>query len=127
MFDETIALEVHPREPVGALRVPARDPHEVVLHAECLGVHRDAVRDDDRDRPQHELAEHHVMHDPAAERGVAPGQPVGELRGAEGLQRPVGDVDAGERTRDRFEQVCLHVVQTVFRRDHGRDAPPRRT
>ncbi len=66
MFDEAIALEIHPRQPVRTLGIPARDAHEVVLHAERLGVCRDAVRDDDGYRAQHELAEHHVMHDPTA-------------------------------------------------------------
>ena len=74
VLDEAVALEIHPRQPVGTLRVPARDAHEVVLHAERLGVLRDAVRDDDRYRPQHELAEHHVMHDPLAVAEVAPGR-----------------------------------------------------
>ena len=91
VFDEAVALEIHPRQPVRALRVPARDAHEVVLHAERVGVLRDAVRDDDRDRSQHELAEHHVMDDPLAVAEVARRQHVGELVGPERLERPVVD------------------------------------
>ena len=91
VLDEAVALQVHPRQPVRALRVAAGDPHEVVLHAERLGVLRDAVRDHDRDRSQHELAEHHVMDDPLAVVEVAPGQHVGELVGPERLERAVVD------------------------------------
>ena len=123
VLDEAVALEIHPRQPVRALRVPARDAHEVVLHAERLGVLRDPVRDDGRDRPQHELAEHHVMDDPLAVGQVAPGQHVGELVGPERLERPVVDRDAGERARDRLEQVGLHVGEAGLRR-HGRRDPP---
>ena len=121
MLDEAAALEVHPRQPVRALRVAARDAHEVVLHAERLGVLRDAVRDHGRDRPQHELAEHHVVHDPLAVVEVAPGQDVGELLGPERLERPVVDRDSGERARDRLEQVGLHVGEARLGRDRRRD------
>ena len=123
MFDEAVALEIHPREPVRTLRVPARDAHEVVLHAEHLGVRRDAVRDDDRYRPQDELAEHHVMHDPLAVAEVAPGEDVREFLRPERLERPVVDRDARERARDRLEQVRLHVGETALRRDSRRDSP----
>ena len=92
MFDEAAALQVHPREAVRALRVATGDAHEVVLDAERLGVLRDAVRDDDRDRPQHELAEHHVVHDALAVGDVAAGEHVGELVGPERLERAVVDV-----------------------------------
>ena len=123
MVDETVALEIHPRQPVGTLRIPARDAHEVVRHAERLRVRRDAVRDDDRYRPQHELAEHHVMDDPPAVAEVAPGQDVREFLRPERLERPIVDRDSRERARDRFEQVRLHVGETALRRDRRRDAP----
>ena len=122
MLDETVPLEIHPRQPVRTLRVPARDAHEVVLHAERLGVLRHPVRDDDRDRPQHELAEHHVMHDPLPVAEIAPGQHVRELLRPERLERPVVDRDSGERARDRLEQLRLHVGETVLRRDRRRDS-----
>ena len=95
VLDEAVALEIHPRQPVRTLRVPARDAHEVVLHAERLGVLRDAVRDHDRDRSQHELAEHHVMHDPLPVAEVAPGEHIGELRPARAARAP------GSRPRHR--------------------------
>ena len=123
MLDEAAALEIHPRQPVGALRIPARDAHEVVLHAERLGVRRDAVRHDDRDRPQHELAEHHVMDDPLPVAEVAPGQDVGELVRPERLERPIVDRDPGERARDRLEQLRLHVGEAGLGCDSRRDAP----
>ena len=86
MLDEAVALQILPRQPVRALGVPTRDPNEVVLHAECFGILRDAVRHHGRDRSQHELAEHHVMDDPLPIGEVAPGQNVGELVGPERLE-----------------------------------------
>ena len=120
MLDEAVALQIHPRQPV-PLGVPARDAHEVVLHAERLGILRDAVRHHDRDRSQHELAEHHVMDDPLPVAEVASGQNVGELVGPERLERPIVNRDAGERARDRLEQLRLHVGEAGLRRHRGRD------
>ncbi len=121
VLDEAVALQILPRQPVRALGVAARHANEVVLHAERLGILRDPVRDHDRDRSQHQLAEHHVMDDPLPVGEVAPGEHVGELVGPERLERSVVDRDAGERARDRLEQIGLHVGQAGLRRDRGRD------
>ena len=123
MLDEAVALQILPRQPVRALGVPASDANEVVLHAERFGVLRDPVRHHGRDRSQHHLSEHHVMDDPLAIGEVAPGQNVGELVGPERLERPVVHGEAGERGRDRLEQIRLHVGEAGLRRHRGRDPP----
>ena len=61
------------------------------------------------------------MDDPLPIGEVALGQDVGELVGPERLERPVVDGDAGERARDRLEQVRLHVGEAGLRRHRGRD------
>ena len=61
------------------------------------------------------------MDDPLPVGEVAPGQHLCELVGPERLERPVVDDDAGERARDRLEQIRLHVGEAGLRRDRGRD------
>ena len=122
MFDETAALQIHPRQPVRALGVPACHPDEVVLHAQRLGVLRDAMRDHGRDRSEHELAQDHVVHDPSPEAEVATGEDGGELVGSEWFERPVVDRDPGERARDRAEQLDLYIGEAGLGRDRRRDA-----
>ncbi len=121
VLDEAAALQVLPRQPVRALRVPARHAHEVVLHPEGLGVHRDAMGHDGRDRSQHQLAEHHVVDDPLPVVEVAFGQDFGQLLAAQRFERAVVDRDAGERGRDGLEEISLHVGEPGLRRHRRRD------
>ena len=121
MLNEPAALEIQPRQPIGALRIPAGDANEVVGHAERLRVRRDAMGDDDGDRSENELTQHHVVDDPVAVGEVAPDQHVGELLRPERLESPVVDRDSGQRAGDRAEQLSLHVGETVLACDRRRD------
>ena len=121
MLDETVPLQVLPRQPIRALGVPTRDPDEVVLHAECFGILRDPVRHDGRDRSQYELPEHHVVNDPLPIAEVVPGQDICEFLRPERFECPVVHGDPGERARNRLEQIRLHVGEAVLRRNRCRD------
>ncbi len=52
---------------------------------------------------------------------VVPGQRVGELLGAEGIERPVVDVESGQHARDRFEQIGLHIGEAALGSNRGCD------
>jgi len=121
MIDEAVALKIHPCQPVGTLRIPARNAHEVVCHAERIGVRRRTVCDDDRYRPQHELTEHHVMDDAPAVAEITFAQASGEFLRSERIERPIVNRDPGQCARDRFEQIRLHVGEAVLWRHRRRD------
>ena len=123
VVDEAVALQVHPRQPVRALRVAPCDAYEVVVDAKRLRVLRDPVRHDRWQRSQHELAQHHVMDDPLPVKQVAPRQAVGELGGPQRFERPVVDLEPGQRDSDGFEQLRLHVGEAGLGCDRRRDAP----
>ncbi len=64
---------------------------------------RDDLRHVGGKRPQHELAEHHVVHDALPVLGAVALEHVRELVGAERFEIAVVDVDVGERLRDRLQ------------------------
>ena len=98
-----------------------RHAHEVVLHAQCLCVLGHTVRDDDRDRPQHQLAEHHVVHDALAV-GEVGGRARRRGRRAPAVECEVVDLVAGERGGDRLQELGLHLGEAGLGGDRGGDA-----
>ena len=73
------------------------------------------------DRPQHELAENHVVHDPLAVRRGPTIQHIPKLVGAERLEARVVDVEPGERLRDGLEERGLHGRDSVVGGHRGGD------
>jgi hypothetical protein len=128
VLDESFAPELVPREPECAARVLAGNVDEVVVHAKRAGHRGDPLGDVFRDRDEHHLGQHHVVHQPLPVRGLAPLEHACELVGSQRFERSVVDVVAGDRLRDRAQQRRLHVAEPRLRRHrrghaatHGED------
>ena len=99
VLGEPAAPQVDPRQAEGALRVATGDAARSRSSMPSASAYcADPVGDLGGERAQHELAEHHVVHDPLAVlRSVRRSSTAGELVGPERLEAAVVDVDAGER------------------------------
>ena len=80
------------------------------------------MSDVEGDRSEHELGEHHVVHDALPVTVVVLAQDVGQRVGVQRLELQVVDDLAGERVGDRGEQVRLDLGEALVGRDRGGDA-----
>ena len=119
-----VADEVDRRQaqrPVGEL---AGHPEHPVFDPQLAGVRGHVLGDVLGDRMEDQRAQHHVLHDAAAEPQLAPCQRFGEFARRQGRPGVERDRIAGHGRGEGNDQRPLHRYQPAARR-HGRRDPAR--
>jgi hypothetical protein len=121
MLDEPALVQIEPGRPEAALRVPTRDPHELVFDTEGFGEHRYTASDLRWDRPKDQLSEHHEVDHTTTEVVRATGDPLRQHVDLDRIQGVGVERDVEQRPEDGAEQTGLHRLESTLRPDRGHD------